>query len=97
MATLHSDRTKAKPFSAVPVYGNVDSGSYIPRDKAASTTSLDANVSISQGGAGGEAFKPIEDGQYRLLYRVSKLFADLNGQDGYETYLTHQFTINKSA
>ena len=89
--TLEAIRGMA--FSAVPVYGDEDFDWYEPRDKP-QLVYVDVNVSTSR--TAQDQLKPMEDGEHRLLYRVSRLFGDLDAREGYETYLSHKFTIEKS-
>ena len=80
-------------FSALPIYGNVVDYRYEPRDTEPSFFSLSTDVYTD---GGDMEQKPIEDGEYQLLYRVSKLFGDLSDGNDYEAFLSHKFTIKRS-
>lgn len=80
-------------FSDVQIFGNLITGSYAPRDIAVVNYQMPANITTNNG----TGTSPIADGEYRLLYRVSKLFNDLDYEGSYESYLSHKFTIKQAA
>ncbi|KAL9936412.1 hypothetical protein V8E36_004480 [Tilletia maclaganii] len=87
-------------FSSVKIVGNLEAGTYIPRNDIYATDLSGGlynqyNVTGNYTDADG-ADQKIANGTYRLLLRAQKLLSDGSKSSSYESYLSHAFTVKRS-
>ncbi len=80
-------------YDDIEIIGNVVSRSVERSPSLGANRAWQLSDSVL-GGKDGNTVIPVQDGQYRFLLRVLKLFQnDWTDIDSYETYLSHAFTI----
>ncbi len=90
---LRAVKRGAGTFDDVDVVGNLASGRAV-RSTAGATRTFQLHSTVT-GGKDGRTVIPVQDGQYRFLVRVLKLFRDdFTDDSNYESYLSHAFTIS---